>query len=381
MTAEQILAAVAVALFMGAVIWLYIVMARESVWWLVLPFVTFGLALVYFCVTRRKQVRVPLLLLGVSVATSFGALAISGDLITNRHPEEPPGRTFWQRAFGCTGTELWSQMIDYKDRDNPEKVIQFVSMEDSLPDDPIASLYRKSVRASAIAYLDHKDEKLSELARFTALPSSKVRHIKSGESNVIVLVNSELLLIAFRGTNDAEDWVKNVNFIPVSTSWGHVHSGFQNALDDVWVDLLATVREYRTTNQPVVVTGHSLGGAMAILASLRLASVGLPPDLTVTFGQPPVGYESFSRGFDLAAPLIRFVNHRDVVPEVQTPFLVAPLTHVGERRYFDTSGELHHDGPSHIQGLRDSVCAPLYEPGAEFNAHKVLRYVALLHRR
>ena len=65
---------------------------------------------------------------------------------------------------------------------------------------------------------------------------------------------------------------------------------------------------------------------------------------------------------------------------VATPITALQLTHVGAVRYFDTAGRLHRGGPDFMQSLRDAVCAPSFEAGANFGAHGVRRYVMLLDR-
>jgi hypothetical protein len=55
----------------------------------------------------------------------------------------------------------------------------------------------------------------------------------------------------------------------------------------------------------------------------------------------------------------------------------AQLAHVGELRYFDTAGKLHSGSPPFLQALRDSACAPGFEAGAEFAAHRVRRYLGV----
>jgi hypothetical protein len=66
------------------------------------------------------------------------------------------------------------------------------------------------------------------------------------------------------------------------------------------------------------ITGHSLGGALAITAVKFLAS-----DITgacYTFGSPPVGTKTFD--FDIKTPIYRVVNHVDIVPRLPNPTMV-----------------------------------------------------------
>lgn len=68
---------------------------------------------------------------------------------------------------------------------------------------------------------------------------------------------------------------------------------------------------------PVVVTGHSLGGALATLAAVdvTLNRPHVPVDL-YTFGAPRIGNKAFAQWFDAQIQdSIRLVNNSDVVPQ------------------------------------------------------------------
>lgn len=49
---------------------------------------------------------------------------------------------------------------------------------------------------------------------------------------------------------------------------------------------------------PIMVTGHSLGGALAMLAAYELTLAGYPVELVVTFGTPRVGNSVFAASYD-----------------------------------------------------------------------------------
>lgn len=66
----------------------------------------------------------------------------------------------------------------------------------------------------------------------------------------------------------------------------------------------------------LLITGHSLGGSLAIFCALHLTKLGLTPQV-ITFGQPRLGNAAFANVVNkvLDAPL-RFTNHNDVVPHL-----------------------------------------------------------------
>jgi triacylglycerol lipase len=152
--------------------------------------------------------------------------------------------------------------------------------------------------------------------------------------------DAALLYVAFRGTEaNPIDWTQNAKFNPmVGELEGRVHSGFHSGVAEVWDSLLVVVA---AAGKPVVLTGHSLGGALATLAAARLHEAGHPVVAVYTFGQPRVGHGDFSSGYEgrLAEVTYRLINHIDLVTRV--PLLLQRYRHVGLRVYFDADGTAH----------------------------------------
>ena len=93
--------------------------------------------------------------------------------------------------------------------------------------------------------------------------------------------------------------------------------------------LAADLREH--PSEKLYLTGHSLGGAAAILAAARLSDLGVSPDqlIVTTFGAPAVGNEDFVRTYQDRFTLRRVVMRGDPVKDA----LPSPLGfhHFGER--------------------------------------------------
>ena len=90
--------------------------------------------------------------------------------------------------------------------------------------------------------------------------------------------------------------------------------------------------------QTIWVTGHSLGGALAILAAydiLKNVNLGPVPQL-YTFAGPRTGAIDFDAAFTAAIPVCnRVVNFMDVVPQVPLP---PAYEHVGSETFWFMSG-------------------------------------------
>lgn len=127
------------------------------------------------------------------------------------------------------------------------------------------------------------------------------------------------LVIALRGTTPVlEDWKNNFQgeLVPY-TGGGRVHSGFLSSVRHVKEPLAAKAMELLTAQNPkkLYLTGHSKGGAMAVLLAASLASMpGLPVPSVVTFGAPRTGDEDYAAGYP--CPLTRFESCRDIVPHL-----------------------------------------------------------------
>jgi predicted lipase len=83
-----------------------------------------------------------------------------------------------------------------------------------------------------------------------------------------------------------------------------VHSGFYVAYKGVSslvrteVDRLLGL--YKTAK--LVITGHSLGGAMAVLCALEMKEVHGKVDYVYTYGQPRVGNSNFASFYQVRIP-------------------------------------------------------------------------------
>jgi hypothetical protein len=133
-------------------------------------------------------------------------------------------------------------------------------------------------------------------------------------------------LVAIRGTEDATEWVYNFDWSTTQfpTSGGvDVATGFydiytQSQAGQLPPSMQQQLRNWITQTNPksLIITGHSLGGALASLFAYDLSAGGSTLPITfVSYASPRVGKSNWQSEFNSAFPdALRVYNTEDVVP-------------------------------------------------------------------
>jgi Lipase (class 3) len=129
--------------------------------------------------------------------------------------------------------------------------------------------------------------------------------------------NHDTTFIVFQGTDPLllANWVSDFNFLPNAQG---LHQGFHKALDVVWDDVTGALKQGPPTTH-LLITGHSLGAALAALCASRVADeLGIVTDAVYAFGMPRVGTPDFAAKYNarLGDRTYRLVHGDDVVPTV-----------------------------------------------------------------
>ena len=192
--------------------------------------------------------------------------------------------------------------------------------------------------ASDLAYLPDGTKFKTELGLDAKLFSA-------GNTQAFVATNADHIVVAFRGTEaptsieGLKDWLLtdagNLLIQPqgdlgtdfaaagVGARW---HHGFMQALSTIWEPVFTTVQaERKRSDRPLWVTGHSLGGALALLAAWRFKRKFVPVHQVYTFGAPMVGNDITATAIDRELPrkVFRYVNDQDPIPTLPTLSLLA----------------------------------------------------------
>jgi hypothetical protein len=132
-------------------------------------------------------------------------------------------------------------------------------------------------------------------------------------------------VLVFRGTmGRLEAWLPNFYSLPspwsVEPQAGHVHRGFQLCFEEIWPQLEPALAGLK---RPIFYTGHSLGGALAVLTAARR-----PPKAAYTFGAPRIGDQTFVNHLQNRA-IYRVTTARDIVTTMPPALGEMPLLPVG----------------------------------------------------
>ena len=185
-------------------------------------------------------------------------------------------------------------------------------------------------------------------------------------------------LVAFRGTqiDDPRDLLADLQavMVPWAASAGRVHAGFAATALSLMPAIETWLAREAGARRQLILSGHSLGAAMA-----TLAASAWHPTLLVTLGSPLVGDAAFAA---TVAPLTseRIVNCCDLVTRVPPalPF-VAEYVHVALRLYVDRAGVVHAQiGDEAIDGDRAEARAAFTSgqvPARDFADHAPINYL------
>ncbi|MEX0718659.1 MAG: lipase family protein [Planctomycetaceae bacterium] len=146
-------------------------------------------------------------------------------------------------------------------------------------------------------------------------------------AEVLVASDDDATIVAYRGT-DPRSLVEH--YRNTTTWWqpgpfglrDRVHCGFGEWTALTWDAVRDAVLQARECDRAIYFTGHSRGGAQAVIAAATCkARLGIEPAGVYTFGAPRVGNREFAALFHYAVPnSFRYQNNNDVVPRVPPPF-------------------------------------------------------------
>lgn len=205
--------------------------------------------------------------------------------------------------------------------------------------------------ACQLAYLPANEG----VAKFRDLLGMTATLISVDNTQAYVAENDEHIVIAFRGTESPtsidglKDWLltdaMNLLVVPEGRL-GHdlsaagvgarFHKGFVDAIAEIWDPLFKLVdATFKKQDRPLWITGHSLGGALALFAAWLLKRKFVAVHQIYTYGAPMIGNQKACDAMDreFQGIISRYANGHDPVPKLPGISLIAnEFAHVRTER-------------------------------------------------
>jgi triacylglycerol lipase len=176
--------------------------------------------------------------------------------------------------------------------------------------------------------------------------------------------STAIAFVSFRGTQDLADWLQDLDAVTENYAqlpgFGQVHAGFQDVYQLCRASIAANLAEACLGCDQILITGHSLGAALAVLAAPDVFR-NMPPNTIeprlITFAGPRVGLSDFATAFNtLIESCFRLVNFLDIVPLVPP---APPYADVGAQIAVDSGGSIDPIWRHSLDAYQAGLTAPI----------------------
>lgn len=196
----------------------------------------------------------------------------------------------------------------------------------------------------------------------TVLPVASTR--------AVIAVGRGATIVAFAGTDPLvlANWIADFDTRIASTQ---VAEGFDAAAQCIWPRLQSLLDRPEAAAGKRFVTGHSLGGALAVVAADRVVTWGREVEAVYTFGMPRSGSDQFAIAYNerIGQRTYRLVHGDDLVPTVAPSEFgfhhVGRFLHCDRGAKFKTealAADSTSDSPPFVEGISKDLTSLLHGP-------------------
>ncbi|MCJ8344443.1 lipase family protein [bacterium] len=175
----------------------------------------------------------------------------------------------------------------------------------------------KGIKYAELCHLsDQEDQAI--LAKY---PKAFIHETKENEVNFFIIKNHLLKIqtLAIRGSTTTKNWIQDAKFFKVKDPWAKnsmIHKGFYQAARELY----PIAKKHLNKTYKTKITGHSLGGGIAILIGVYLERDHFKEIQVITFGQPRITDKKGAFVLRHLA-LERVTVKMDLVPSLPPKFL------------------------------------------------------------
>ncbi|MBL4906958.1 MAG: lipase family protein [Sneathiella sp.] len=193
-------------------------------------------------------------------------------------------------------------------------------------------------RMSMQAYLSPASASFAyeKMGALKTIPISIKQHQAYG------VIFKDFIVFAFRGTeNNFGDILTGIDFKLSDISnynFAKCHTGFLKAAQQLAPFVHEVISGHTHSFKAVYLTGHSMGGARALLSAHLLEKTIDQKKIVYSYGAPRIGNKALGRILQKSCLHYRVVNTADIVPNL--PFRYMGFTHSGTHCYLNLKGNI-----------------------------------------
>lgn len=204
----------------------------------------------------------------------------------------------------------------WRERNADSKFVPILTSKKNIEEKSISSTiyeHKKAVDLASNAY--------SSIELFEKKYKNSSNQVGSAVFNNVrffAIDESDKIYITFRGTSSKANAktdlnIKHTNFMNIPNA--QVHSGFYN----IALKSKEILRNLISKEKEIIISGHSLGGAVGLLLGSLIYNENPKKDIRVySFGAPPVGNDVFTNNIK-GLKHFRYVHIKDIVPKINKP--------------------------------------------------------------